>query len=442
MGNGLVTGTAAYRERIAMPPDAVFEATLEDVSLADAPAKTIGQVRIEALGSPPIHFEIPYDEARIEARHSYAVRARVLRSDGLMFFTDRSYPVLTRGHGKQVSMMMHLNPGPGSGKNATDEQVIGPLPASFAGDLPCADCQGIRYQLDLFADHAFFLRMSYMGKNRAFDDIGTWSLADGRTLILDGGREARVRFSVKEAATLRKLDQEGREIESALNYDLKREATLQPIEPQIFMGGMYHYMADAGIFTECLTRRRMPVAQVQDNAALERDYVNLRREPGEEIMATLEGRLVMRPKMEGEGLQQVLIVERFIKLWPGESCGAQFSTASLENTYWKLTRLGDVPVTVNEGQREPHLLLRREGRHVGGYGGCNRLMGRYELNGVEITFGNMAMTMMACPSGMDTEQAFHKALAHVKSWKITGEHLELLDAGGVSLARFEAIYMK
>src|SRR3990172_1248087 len=36
-----VTGTASYRERIALPPDAVFEATLEDVSRADAPAEVI-----------------------------------------------------------------------------------------------------------------------------------------------------------------------------------------------------------------------------------------------------------------------------------------------------------------------------------------------------------------------------------------------------------------
>ena len=34
-----IKGTATYRERIAMPPNAVFEATLEDVSLADAPAE-------------------------------------------------------------------------------------------------------------------------------------------------------------------------------------------------------------------------------------------------------------------------------------------------------------------------------------------------------------------------------------------------------------------
>jgi len=64
---GTVSGTAIYRERIALPPDAVFEATLEDVSKADAPAEVIGQVRLEAPGHPPIHFTISYESTRIEA---------------------------------------------------------------------------------------------------------------------------------------------------------------------------------------------------------------------------------------------------------------------------------------------------------------------------------------------------------------------------------------
>src|SRR5215510_15339535 len=59
-----VKGTARYRERITLPPGAVFEATLEDVSTADAKIEVIGRARIEQPGSPPIAFEIPYDSAR------------------------------------------------------------------------------------------------------------------------------------------------------------------------------------------------------------------------------------------------------------------------------------------------------------------------------------------------------------------------------------------
>ncbi len=34
-----IQGTATYRERMAMPPAAIFEATLEDVSRADAASR-------------------------------------------------------------------------------------------------------------------------------------------------------------------------------------------------------------------------------------------------------------------------------------------------------------------------------------------------------------------------------------------------------------------
>jgi copper homeostasis protein (lipoprotein) len=440
---GTVSGTATYRERIALPPDAVFEATLEDVSKADASAEVIGQVRLEAPGHPPIHFTIAYESTHIEANRSYAVRGRIWRGAQLMFVTDRSYPILTRGHGSNVELMMRRVGSTEPASGATTGKALGQLPASFSGDLPCADCPGIRYQLNLFPDHVFFLRMTYLGKDESFDDLGTWMVSpDEKTLVLQGGRKASDRFAIKDEATLRKLDLEGHAIASALNYDMKRVASLHLIEPRGSMTGMYRYMADAGIFTECRSCRRMPVAQEQDNAALEAAYTRARHEPGAELLVSLEGRIAMRPKIEGEGVQPTLVVERFINVWPGESCGAQFATANLEDTYWKLRRLGHDTVIVGEKQREPHFTLRSQDHRVGGSGGCNSLLGSYELEGDTLTFSKMATTQMACVEGEDTEKSFLDALEQVKTWKIVGEHLELFDASGTLLARFEARYMK
>ena len=440
---GQVKGTATYRERIAMPPNAVFEATLEDVSKADAPGEVIGQARIEQPGNPPIRFEITYEPARIISSHHYAVRGRILVGGKPFFITDRSYPVLSAGQGNEVTLLLRRAGSSGSAGLGTGP--LGTLPATFAGDLPCADCQGIRHQLELFPDQAFFLRMTYLGKgdDAGFDDIGSWVVAsDRRTLVLHGSHEAPLKFAIKDANTLRKLDPEGREIASSLNYHLKSTKDLQSLEPRLRMRGMYKYFADAGRFTECLTRRNWPVAQEQDNAALESAYSKARRQPGEELLVNVEGRVAMRPKMEGEGQQPTLVVERFIGVWPGETCGARFATEPLENTYWKLTRLGDTAVTVASQQREPHFILNPKSRRAGGSGGCNRLTGSYELNGDRLTFGQMAGTMMACLEGMDTEKAFLDALRQVNKWKIAGQHLELFDAAGKLVARFEARHMK
>jgi heat shock protein HslJ len=53
----------------------------------------------------------------------------------------------------------------------------------------------------------------------------------------------------------------------------------------------------------------------------------------------------------------------------------------------------------------------------------------------------MAGTMMACPEGMDTEKAFLGALSQANRAKITRQHLELFDATGNRVARFEARHM-
>lgn len=91
---GTLEGTATYRERVALPPGAVFEAVLQDVSRADAPAKELGRAKIDPAGQPPFRFEIAYDDADVQPRRRYAVRATVRHQDGLLFTTDRNYPVL------------------------------------------------------------------------------------------------------------------------------------------------------------------------------------------------------------------------------------------------------------------------------------------------------------------------------------------------------------
>lgn len=48
---------------------------------------------------------------------------------------------------------------------------VGELPASFTGDLPCADCAGIRYRLNLFRDRSFFLSSTYLGRETPHTDF-------------------------------------------------------------------------------------------------------------------------------------------------------------------------------------------------------------------------------------------------------------------------------
>ena len=109
---------------------------------------------------------------------------------------------------------------------------------------------------------------------------------------------------------------------------------------------------------------------------------------------------------------------------------------TLENTYWKLVLLDGAPVPPT--QREAHFILRPADKRVSGSGGCNGLGGTYELDGDNLKFGQMIRTMMACPTGMDTENGFLAALGEARTARVSGQQLILLDAEGRPLARFEA----
>jgi heat shock protein HslJ/uncharacterized lipoprotein YbaY len=344
--SGHIKGTAAYRERMALPPDAAFEATLEDVSRAGAPADVVGRTRIEHPGNPPIAFDIAYDPAKINEKNAYTVRARITVGDQLLFTTAQNYPVLTRNNGNEVTLLLLRTSGTAAA-SAAQESALQGLPATFVGKMPCADCPGIDYRINLNPDHTFSSHMTYEERNATLDDNGHWELA-GNMLVLHGSHNATDKFAVRDADTLRKLDMNGNEIVSEFNYDLKRTPQAAPGESQ----------AEAAV--------------------------------------------------------------------------------SLENTHWDLTALGDASIAANSPQTEAFFVLDPEQRRVSGSGGCNRLTGSYEINGDQLKFGQMAGTMMMCPRGMDTEQAFLKSLELVNKWKITGQSLELLDAVGKVLAQFKA----
>ena len=94
----VITGTVTYRNRSTLPPTAMIEVTLQDISLADAPAKVISTQKIEAGGQqPPFAYELVYDPAQIDPRNTYSVSARITEGNTLLFISDTIYPVLTRG---------------------------------------------------------------------------------------------------------------------------------------------------------------------------------------------------------------------------------------------------------------------------------------------------------------------------------------------------------
>jgi putative lipoprotein len=88
-------GGVSYRERIALPPDAILEVRLLDVSLADAPSTTLAVTRVKTRHRLPIPYRLRFDDARIKLGRSYALQARITVNGQLWFITTTRHAVFT-----------------------------------------------------------------------------------------------------------------------------------------------------------------------------------------------------------------------------------------------------------------------------------------------------------------------------------------------------------
>jgi putative lipoprotein len=104
---GVLRGTVSYRERIALPPDAVVVVILSDVSRQDVAAPVIAETRVLSEGRQvPLPFELRYDPKKIEANGMYAVRATIESGGKMLFTTDEVHRVLTQGNPSQVDLRL------------------------------------------------------------------------------------------------------------------------------------------------------------------------------------------------------------------------------------------------------------------------------------------------------------------------------------------------
>lgn len=102
-----ITGTASYRQRIALPPDAVLQVRLEDVSRQDAPAELIAECTLPTQGRQvPLPFRLEYDDAEIDPSHRYHVRASLTSAGTLLFATESPHPVITAGAPTEVTLTL------------------------------------------------------------------------------------------------------------------------------------------------------------------------------------------------------------------------------------------------------------------------------------------------------------------------------------------------
>lgn len=117
---------------------------------------------------------------------------------------------------------------------------------------------------------------------------------------------------------------------------------------------------------------------------------------------------------------------------------ADLDSLPLVETRWQVTAVMGQPVAA--GPQAPYLALQASGLSLSGFGGCNQLVGSYEVQPHQrLRFTQIAATEKFCLGGMETEAALLKVLAQVDSFQRVGNRLQLLRARMAPLAELEAV---
>jgi len=197
------------------------------------------------------------------------------------------------------------------------------------------------------------------------------------------------------------------------------------------MRGMYSYMADAALFTECESGLTYPVAAEEDAVVLERAYLALQTGAGEPLLVLLQGYVAPRPGMDG-GTVDALVVSAFETVFMGQACDGEATGQALEGPEWTgLDVLGTRP-----SEDDPPTVTLDPAEGLVAWSGCSEFKGSYSLRGAELRFGGMTVPSSPCTGLLGRqEQALMEALQATGSYEIRGDTLKLIGETGV-VARF------
>ena len=105
---------------------------------------------------------------------------------------------------------------------------------------------------------------------------------------------------------------------------------------------------------------------------------------------------------------------------------------NFEGTSWKLdTYLSNTDHLVSPISSTKLTLEFKDGR-ISGSSGCNSFFANYDVEGKSMSFGLMGATKMFCsnPGVMEQEQTYLSRLESIKSYKLEGNKLSLIDGNG------------
>jgi putative lipoprotein len=95
-GKGILSGTVTYRERSALPANALVTVRVWD-ALEPPESATVGETKFIAQGQVPLPFQLFFDPSLIQQSHTYGARAKITVEGTVLFESEKPVLVLTQG---------------------------------------------------------------------------------------------------------------------------------------------------------------------------------------------------------------------------------------------------------------------------------------------------------------------------------------------------------
>jgi heat shock protein HslJ/uncharacterized membrane protein/uncharacterized lipoprotein NlpE involved in copper resistance len=324
---------------------------------------------------------------------------------------------------------------------------------TWVGTIPCADCPGIDYTLNLNQDSTYRERLVYQGRSATpFVQLGTWVVSDGRVKLNKPGT-GNNQFSI-DGDVLVMLDSEGNWIvsEHAEAYRLRRQNNEEVEDNPRLWREKYERGVDfAAIGNEPFWSLEIDLEKMIEFRALDKENGSIYTPvPVGEKPVSGDGLVYRAQTVSGE-LEIRMMKETCVNTMSGhefpytvtvikddmeyKGCGMYLRDSRLDGT-WNLIELQGRTINPKDFERhQPSLIVALAEGRVSGNAGCNRLTGTLEPIGDRINFGPIAATKMACEY-MEVENQFLRVLSDGElRYRVSEERLELV-LGGKGVAVF------
>lgn len=198
-------------------------------------------------------------------------------------------------------------------------------PGLYAGLMPCADCSGIRTELQLWPHGGCALQRMYQGKpdgGGPFVEWGRWRMDGKGRLELSLGEAGEKRhFHVDDAGGLVAYAAVGGALlDAATNTLAPTAGAFTPRVSGTLKGTFYQPRPRVWHFRECQSGRSMLVRFDPAAADIESGFREAGGVESDGLVVLLSGTLAPTPLTDEQGPVTLLTIMRWDRFLPGERC--------------------------------------------------------------------------------------------------------------------------